>query len=82
MKNEMRKDIDKVKNFGKFINENTEPVNKVETFKREFKDLLTRYNVEIYADSKGEGFTSEVVVDMDNKEIMRVLDTISQWDIK
>ncbi len=78
----MRKDIDRVKNFGKFINENTESVNKVESFKREFKDLLTRYNVEIYADSKGEGFTSEVVVDMDNKEIMRVLDTISQWDIK
>ena len=24
MKNEMRKDIDRVKNFGKFINENTE----------------------------------------------------------
>jgi uncharacterized protein (UPF0335 family) len=66
----------------KFINENTEPVNNVESFKREFKDLLAKYNVEIYADSKGEGFTSEVVVDMDNKEIMRVLDTISQWDIK
>jgi uncharacterized protein (UPF0335 family) len=82
MENEMRKDIDRVKNFGKFINENTEHVNKVESFKREFKDLLTKYNVEIYADSKGEGFTSEVVVDMDNKEIMRVLDTISQWDIK
>lgn len=78
----MRKDIDSVKNFGKFINENTESVNKVESFKREFKDLLAKYNVEIYADSKGEGFTSEVVVDMDNKEIMRVLDTISQWDIK
>jgi uncharacterized protein (UPF0335 family) len=82
MENEMRKDIDRVKNFGKFINENTESVNKVESFKREFKDLLAKYNVEIYADSKGEGFTSEVVVDMDNKEIMRVLDTISQWDIK
>jgi hypothetical protein len=82
MENEMRKDIDRVKNFGKFINENAEPVNMVESFKREFKDLLTKYNVEIYADSKGEGFTSEVVVDMDNKEIMRVLDTISQWDIK
>lgn len=82
MENEMRKDIDSVKNFGKFINENTESVNKVESFKREFKDLLAKYNVEIYADSKGEGFTSEVVVDMDNKEIMRVLDTISQWDIK
>ena len=60
----------------------TEPVNKVESFKREFKDLLTRYNVEIFADSIGEGFTSEVVVDMDNKEIMRVVDTISQGDIK
>ena len=82
MENEMRKDIDRVKNFGKFINEGNESANKIVSFKTEFRELLAKYNVEIYADSKGEGFTSEVVVDMDNKEIMRVLDTISQWDIK
>jgi hypothetical protein len=82
MEIEMRKDIDRVKNFGKFINEGNESVNKIVSFKTEFRELLAKYNVEIYADSKGEGFTSEVVVDMDNKEIMRVLDTISQWDIK
>jgi uncharacterized protein (UPF0335 family) len=83
MENEMRKQIDKVKSFGKFLNENNGVVmNKVDSFKTELKELLAKYNVEIYADSKGEGFTSEVVVDMDNKEIMRVLDTLSQWDIK
>ena len=82
MENEIRKDIDRVKKFGKFINENTELINKVESFKKEFKELLAKYNVEIYAHSEGEGFTSEVLVYMDNKEIMRVFDTISQSDIK
>ena len=79
----MKKDVDKVKNFDKFLNENNEVVeNKTKSFKRELKELLTKYNAEIYSDSEGEGFTREIVIDIDNKEVMRNYDTISQWDIK
>lgn len=75
----MKEDINRVQKFSKFINENNDFDNKVELFKKEFKDLLLKYNIDIYADSIGEGFTSEIVIDMDDKEIIRVTDI---YDIK
>jgi len=75
----MKEDINRVQKFSKFINENNDFDNKVELFKKEFKDLLLKYNIDIYADSIGEGFTSEIVIDMDDKEIIRITDI---YDIK
>ncbi|MDY0388901.1 MAG: hypothetical protein RBT65_17650 [Methanolobus sp.] len=75
----MKENINRVQKFSKFINENNDFDNKVELFKKEFKDLLLKYNIDIYADSIGEGFTSEIVIDMDDKEIIRITDI---YDIK
>ena len=78
----MRKDIDRVKNFGKFINENTDKnMNSVDSFKKELKELLAKYNAEIWADSEGDGFSSQVVIDIDDKEILRITTSIRQEDI-
>lgn len=60
--------------------DNTE--NQIAEFKKAFKELLKKYNVEIYAFSQGEGFSSEVIIDLNNKEIIRKNDCISQYDIE
>lgn len=57
-------------------------MDKIESFKKELKELLAKYTAEIYADSKGDGFTPEVVVEVEGLEVLRVLDTLSQWDIE
>lgn len=81
----MENNTDKVKNFGEFINENNEIVeNKSESFKKELKELLTKYNADIYAQMDGDthGVEVEIIIDIDNKEVIRNYDSISQYDIK
>lgn len=75
----MRKDIDRVKNFGKFINENNEPViNKSDAFLKELSELLKKYNAEIYVDLEGDthGVSSFIVIDVDRKEVDRFNDNL------
>jgi len=55
--------------------------NKVDSFKKELKELLAKYNAEIYADSEGDGFSSAVVIDIDDNEILRITTSIRQEDI-
>ena len=57
-------------------------MDKIESFKKELKELLAKYNVEIYACSDGEGFNNEIIIDIDWLEVFRVKDTLSQWDIE
>ena len=59
-------------------------MDKVNEFKKELKELLAKYNAEIYVDLDGDthGVSSAVVIDIDNKEIMRNSDCISHYDIK
>lgn len=49
----------------------------------EFKELLKKYNVEIYADADGDthGVSLEIVIDVDNKKIFRYIDSVSSYDI-
>ena len=75
----MRKDIDKVKNFGKFINENVEPtINKSDAFLKELSELLKKYNAEIYVGLEGDthGVSSFIVIDVDRKEVDRFNDNL------
>ena len=55
-------------------------------FKKELKALLKKYNVDIYVmlDGDTHGVTDSIVIDMDNKEIMRFENPaeISQYDLK
>lgn len=57
--------------------------NKAESFKLELKELLTKYNADIYADMCGDthGVTVEIVIDIDNKEVLRKDNDISQYDV-
>jgi hypothetical protein len=44
MENEMRKDIDRIKNFGKFINENVEDsFTKISKMKEKYDELINNY---------------------------------------
>ena len=79
MENEMRKDIDKVKSFGKFLNENNEQIiNKPDAFMKELSELLKKYNAEIYVDLEGDthGVSSFIVIDIDRKEVDRFNDNL------
>lgn len=54
-------------------------------FKKELKALLEKYNAEIYVLLDGDtiGVSSELCIDINNKEIMKVSDDcISHHDIK
>lgn len=57
--------------------------NKIDQFKQELKELLTKYNAEIYADLDGDthGVSVEIVIDINNVEVLRNYDNISQYDI-
>lgn len=55
---------------------------KIKNFKYELRELLKKYNAEIYADTEGDGFSNAVVIDIDDKEIMRSYDSVSHNDIK
>lgn len=72
----------KIKNFDVFLNENND--NKAEQFKKELKELLTKYDADIYAEMDGDthGVSVDVVIDINNKEVLRKSDSISQYDIK
>ena len=72
----------KIKNFDIFLNENND--NKAEQFKKELKELLTKYDADIYAEMDGDthGVSVDVVIDINNKEVLRKSDSISQYDIK
>lgn len=72
----------KIKNFDVFLNENND--NKAEQFKKELKELLTKYDADIYAEMDGDthGVSVDVVIDINNKEVLRNSDSISQYDIK
>ena len=72
----------KIKNFDIFLNENND--NKAEQFKKELKELLTKYDADIYAEMDGDthGVSVDVVIDINNKEVLRESDSISQYDIK
>ena len=52
-------------------------------FLTEFTRLLEKYNAEIYADMEGDthGVSVDVVIDINNKEIYRKSDSISNYDI-
>ena len=65
-----------------FLNENND--NKAEQFKKELKELLTKYDADIYAEMDGDthGVSVDVVIDINNKEVLRESDSISQYDIK
>lgn len=83
MENEIRKQIDNIKNFK--LNENLEiPVNSGEAFKRELKELLTKYDADIYVDLEGDthGVSAMIVIDVNNKEVIRKHSDLSQYDIK
>ncbi len=58
----------------------------VDNFKKELKDLLEKYNAEIYVELDGDthGVSDALIVDIDNKEVMRFENPseISQYDIK
>lgn len=72
----------KIKNFDVFLNENND--NKAEQFKKELKELLVKYDADIYAEMDGDthGVSVDVVIDINNKEVLRNSDSISQYDIK
>lgn len=57
---------------------------KAELFKIELKELLEKYNADIYVDLDGDthGVSSAVVIDIDDKEVLRNHDCISHYDIK
>lgn len=59
-------------------------MDKANEFKKELKALLEKYNAEIYAQMDGDshGCSTEVVIDIDNKEIIRKYDSLSHYDIK
>lgn len=71
------------KQMTKIIENNDASLNKSELFKRELKLLLAKYNADIYADMVGDthGVSVEIVIDIDNKEVIRQNDSLSQYDI-
>lgn len=78
-------DTDRVKNFDKFSNKNDEViVNKAESFKRELKELLAKYDADIYANLDGDthGVSVDIVIDISNKEVIRSRDEVTQYNIK
>ena len=85
MKNDINNNDNDVKNFSEFINENDKiVVNKSDSFKKELKELLAKYNADIYAEMDGDthGVSVEIVIDIDNNEVIRINDSLSQYDIK
>jgi len=67
-----------------YNNNNDTFANKAESFKSELKELLAKYNADIYTMMDGDthGVSVDVVIDIDNKEVIRKNDNISQYDIK
>ena len=57
---------------------------KADDFKRELKELLTKYNAGIWCDLDGDSHctTSYLVIDIDNKEAMRHIGEVYANDIK
>lgn len=57
---------------------------KINSFKKELKELLEKYNAEIYVELIGDthDVSSDLVVDVDNKEAIRINDCLSHYDIK
>ena len=55
---------------------------KIDNFKNDLKDLLKKYNAEIYIDLDGDthGVSCFVVIDVDNKEVIRHDSCISHSD--
>jgi len=60
--------------------------NKLNDFKKELKELLGKYNAEIYVDLDGDthGLYDALVIDIDNKEVIRFDNPscVSHYDIK
>lgn len=52
-------------------------------FKKELKELLAKYNADIWVDLDGDthGVSSFVVIDVDNKEVIRKNTDLSHFDI-
>ena len=59
-------------------------MDKINEFKKELKELLAKYNADIYVELGGDthGVSSEIVIDVDNKEVIRIHNCISHYDIK
>jgi len=59
-------------------------MDKIDNFKKELKALLEKYNAEIYAQMDGDthGVSCEIVIDVDNKEVIRKYDDLCHYDIK
>jgi hypothetical protein len=71
----------RIKKFNENLNND-----KVTEFKKEFKELLEKYNAEISSIIEGDthGIDYEaLVVEIDDKEVLRVENCcISHWDVK
>ena len=55
--------------------------NNTENFKKELKELLAKYNAEIWVDSQGDGFSSQVVIDINDITILRIVTSLRQEDL-
>lgn len=68
----MSKEINNIKNFGKFLNENEATgAEKFKSFKNELKTLLNKYNASINCLIDGDdlsGLTTKMVIEIDKKD--------------
>lgn len=57
---------------------------KADAFKNELRDLLKKYNADIYIQLDGDthGVNADLVIDVDNKEVIRTGSDLSHHDIK
>lgn len=48
----------------------------------ELKNLLVEYNADLYIEGGGDGFASEIVIYVNNKEVFRKLDGLTHHDFQ